>query len=513
MIAPSPSSDDAIFDVPAEDEGPVAVLLRIASNARVFRSTDGSLYAQVPVGDRHEIYGLKSEQFRDWLVDGYQVDCGGLANNGAVRRVLADLETRARRGGGAPPVFIRVGRDGSGKGNDFSTYLDLGDPSGRAVKIDANGWSVVDRPGIHFRRPDGMLPLPEPARGGSIEPLRSFVNLNESDFRLLIAWLAAALRPIGPYPVLTIYGEQGSAKSTLARIVRMLIDPQAAPLLAAPTGVRDLMVTAVDGWLLAFDNISSVPIWLSDSLCLLSTAGGLATRALYSNDKRRVIHALRPVILNGIEDFVRRGDLADRCVFLHLTPITPRTRRAEQEFWATFDRDYPRIFGGLLDAVVGGVRELLSVQLMDIPRMADFALFGEAVSRGLGWPAGSFLSAYNDNRWHATVASLEDSPVGTALLRLISPVMKQWSGTTTKLHQALTLIVGKKIAASARWPKTSSMLGNELRRIAPQLRIHGLSIGFERTSDARLVTLKTTHVPIIQAPHVTPDSSTSSLDQ
>jgi len=511
MICPSSSSNDAYFDVPAEGEGPVEVLLRLASSARAFRSVDGRLYARVPVGDRHEIYGIKSEQLRDWLIDGYRVDCGALATNWAINRVLASLEARARFDGGTPPVFIRVGRHGSG--NDSSYYLDLGDPSGRAVKIGADGWSVVDRPGVHFRRPEGLLPLPGPSRDGSIEPLRSYVNLTESDFRLLIGWLAAALRPIGPYPVLTIYGEQGSAKSTLARVVQMLIDPQAFSLLAEPGSLRDLMVIAVNGWLLAFDNISVVPDWLSDGLCRLSTGGSFAARALYSNDDRRIIHARRPVILNGIEDFVRRGDLADRGVFLHLRPIDPTQRLTEQEFWELFNQDYPRIFGGVLDAVVGGLRELPSIRLREVPRMAEYASFGEAVGRGLGWPAESFLSAYNDNRWDATIAALEDSLMAGTLLRLIGPVVKQWSGTITKLQTALTQIVGKKTAASARWPKTSSTLGNELRRIAPQLRMHGLSINFEKNREGRLVTLTTAHVRIIQAPHVTSNPIESSPEQ
>ena len=54
-----------------------------------------------------------------------------------------------------------------------------------------------------------------------------------------------------------LYGAQGSAKSTLARIVRLLIDPWAPSLLAEPRSLRDLMFTAVNGWVLAFDNIDS----------------------------------------------------------------------------------------------------------------------------------------------------------------------------------------------------------------------------------------------------------------
>jgi hypothetical protein len=39
------------------------------------------------------------------------------------------------------------------------------------------------------------------------------------------------------------------------------------------------------------------------------------------------------------------------------------------------------------------------------------------------------------------------------------------------------------------WPKNFSTFGAELRRIAPQLRLHGIAINFERKHDGRIVTL------------------------
>jgi len=33
------------------------------------------------------------------------------------------------------------------------------------------------------------------------------------------------------------------------------------------------------------------------------------------------------------------------------------------------------------------------VKLPELPRMADFARFGEAVGRGVGWLAGTFIAA------------------------------------------------------------------------------------------------------------------------
>lgn len=171
-----------------------------------------------------------------------------------------------------------------------------------------------------------------PSRDGSIELLRPFVNLTEGDFRLMIAWVTAALRPVGPYPILVLNSQQGTSKTTLARILRLLIDPQSCPLLSEPASTRDLVATAVNGWLLAYDNLSAITTWLSDGLCRLVYGVGFAGRAVFSNDERSIIHAQRPVILTGIDEIVQRGDLRDRCVFLHPPMILPARRRTEDEY-------------------------------------------------------------------------------------------------------------------------------------------------------------------------------------
>ena len=142
---------------------------------------------------------------------------------------------------------------------------------------------------MQFRRPGGQLPLPIPSREGSIERLRPYVNLTDRDFRLLVGWMAAVLLPEGPYPILAIHGEQGSAKSTLAKSHPTADRPTVCAVLAQPRSTRDLMVTALCGWLLVYDNISEIPNWLSDSLCRLATGGGFAGRTLYSDDERHVI--------------------------------------------------------------------------------------------------------------------------------------------------------------------------------------------------------------------------------
>ena len=164
-----------------------------------------------------------------------------------------------------------------------------------------------------------MQPLPTPEKGGSIDTLRHFLNVQDAqDFVLVVAWALAALRDAGPYPVLVLSGEQGSAKSTFSTILRSLLDPRTAPLRALPREERDLFITATRSHVLAFDNVSGLPPWISDALCRIATGGGFAVRQLYTDQEEVLLDAARPVILNGIEDIVTRPDLADRAIFLTL---------------------------------------------------------------------------------------------------------------------------------------------------------------------------------------------------
>jgi hypothetical protein len=94
----------------------------------------------------------------------------------------------------------------------------------------------------------------------------------------------ATLRARGPYPLLAISGEQGSAKTVLSKMLKALIDPSAAPVRALPREERELMIAANNGYLLAFDNLSGLPAWLSDALCRLASGGSFAVRQLYTDD-------------------------------------------------------------------------------------------------------------------------------------------------------------------------------------------------------------------------------------
>ena len=277
---------------------------------------------------------------------------GEAASAAEIRSALDLLEARAQFDGPQRAVHVRIAEHGG------HIYLDLADEHWRAVDIGPEGWRVIEHPPVRFRRPVGMLPLPVPERGGSIETLQSFLNLpSRNDFVLIVAWLLAALRSGGPYPLLAISGEQGSAKTVLSKLLKALIDPNAAPVRALSREERELMIAANNGYLLAFDNLSGLPSWLSDALCRLATGGSFAVRQLYTDDDEVLFEAARPILLNGIEDVISRPDLGDRAIFLTLASIGEAQRRPESELWREFEIARPRILGALLDAMVHGLRQ------------------------------------------------------------------------------------------------------------------------------------------------------------
>lgn len=482
------------------------ILIGLAQSAELFHAPDRTGFADLDINGHRETWPIRAKGFRRWLARRFFEATQGAPSSEALQSALNVIEAKAHFDAPERVVHIRVG------GLDDRLYLDLGDETWQAVEIDATGWRVIDHPPVRFRRAAGMQPLPMPAPGGSVETLRSFLNVqSDTDFVLVVAWALACLRDRGPYPVMVLAGEQGSAKSTFSRILRALLDPNTAPLRALPREDRDLFIAATNGHLLTFDNVSGLPAWISDTLCRLATGGGFAVRQLYTDQDEVLFDAARPVILNGIEDIVTKPDLADRAVFLTLEPIPEERRRPEAEFWDAFEAERPRILGVLLDSVVVGLRRLPEIQLERLPRMADFALWATACETAL-WPTGTFWLAYCGNRDEAVEGVIDADPVAAAV-RAVMITRTVWTGTASDLLGALTEVVGERVAKSKTWPESPRALAGRLRRAATFLRKIGIETGFEREGRARTRVINISTTPSHPAPEsggVRPSASPAS---
>jgi hypothetical protein len=415
---------------------------------------------------------IRSTAFRNYLAAEFFAANQQAPSGESLRQTRYVLEGKAAFEGPEVEVYTRVapGPDGA------SIYVDLADSKWRAVRIDSAGWGIVSKPPVRFRRAAGMLALPRPERGGSVETLRSFVNVaTDDDFALLVGWLVAGLRDRGPYPVLVMQGEQGSAKSTSSRVCRRILDPNKADMRSQPKEPRDLAIAANNSWVISLDNLSGVPDWLSDGLCRMSTGGGFATRTLYSDSDETILDSTRPILLNGIDSIATRGDLLDRAIVLNL----PRLHdvREEKNLWRDFEVSRPQILGALLDAVSLAIRNEEHTKLNTRVRMADAARWVVAAEPALPWEAGTFLDAYADNRADANAIVLEGSPVAAALRTFLAK-RQEFQGTATELLKLLEAEAGEKTVKLKAWPSTPRALGGQIRRLAPNLRAAGIDVDF-----------------------------------
>lgn len=478
--APPPSDADA----PPEQQGgrqtQADALLELAGCLELVCDDDGDTYAVVADDPRRPVHAMRSRGLRRWLIHRYYATHERAPNEEAQRTAIATLEARAQAEGIRRTVHVRVAPH-----YDGSVYLDLGSDQWDAVRVASDGWQIERRPPVVFRRSSSTHPLPYPERGGDVAELRGLLNVrSDNDWRLLLAWLTAALTPMGPYPVLLLTGEQGSAKSTASRLIRGLIDPCAAPLRAEPKEVRDLMIAARSSWVVALDNVTNVQPWLSDAICRLATGGGFSTRELYSDMDEILFDARRPVLLNGIGAIASRGDLLDRALRVELEPIPPEQRRREGEIIDAYEHARPRILGALLDRVAGALRELPRTELETLPRMADFACLAVAAERAAG--ESGFLNAYDSSRADAYQSTIEAEPIGGPLLTLMAE-HNTWEGTCSELLDALEPLAGDRATKARDWPRGGRAVASRVDRIAPALRASGIEIERHRRNRARVI--------------------------
>lgn len=454
---------------------------------RLGRTTSGEAFAvrrsgrNVALTFRSNRDNLKAE-----LASAFRRAHGKVPSGSALNDALTALEGEAADET-PEPVALRVAswhESGINSGLDTAgVVIDLGQPSGAAVVVTEKGWRVEEVSPVLFRRTGLTGALPVPERGGNLAQLRDMLNVDNDGFAIAIAFLVTALVPDVPHPILLLDGEQGTGKSTAARIIGAFIDPSPAPLRTEPRSLDDWAVAANGAYVVTLDNISRIPPWLSDALCKAVTGDGLVKRALYTDSTLTILSFRRVVILTSIDTGALRGDLADRILKLELQRIPEEKRRTETELDAAIRACLPKLFGALLDLLSLTMAAFPTVQVDRLPRMADaarvFAAVDQAAPELTGGRAFDLLLGQRDQLAQDVV---EDDEVAQAVQRFARE-HSLWEGTVGELH---------KLAApgepSKSWPRNARGFSGRLRRAAPSLERVGVLVEFKvKASDGRRV--------------------------
>ncbi len=242
-----------------------------------------------------------------------------------------------------------------------------------------------------------------------------------------------------------------------------------------------------------YDNVSSLPQWISDVLCRAVTGSGFSKRMLYTDDDDFIYKFKRCVGFNGINIAATKPDLLERALILELKRISDDKRRKLKQLWKQYGMIKPQLLGFIFDIIVKVLNRLKEVHLTELPRMADWAEFGEVISRCLGHPEGAFLRAYSKNLATQNEHALEASQISTAIIKLMEKRMSEGSslseciggigyfkGSMTDLLKILKEIADCELGIDTKdkrnWPQSPQALGNKLTEATTNLREIGILI-------------------------------------
>lgn len=468
-LAKAPTPDQQLgSEVPAPEADfagrPQISALLVELTEKIYRlgmTDDGRAFA-APHDCPHWGYPIEdSRPLHQQLAAEYYATYDKVPSATAIREALAVCAGKAR-GRRPEHMFTRVAQ------RDDTIYLDIGDASGRVIRLTGEGWGIETQAPVLFRRSGLTAPFPEPRSGGDINHLWDIVNVTPAYRPVLLAWLVAGLRHDIPHPVLGLFGEQGTGKTTATRTLAGLLDPSTAPSRRTPRNEDGWVVAAASSWVIPLDNLSTLPAWLSDAMCRAVTGDADVTRTFYTNADLTVFSFRRVIVMNGIDLGSLRGDLAERMVAVRLDRIPDTGRQREGHLQHLSRQVLPEIFGALLDLAVEVERRLPSIHLDRLPRMADFAQILAAIDQILGTEG---LDTYRGLGQELATDAMTSEPI---LMAITNTIDREITGTATEILRLLeTEWVPLLPAMPRRWPRSPRDLTTLLRRHAQTMRALG----------------------------------------
>ena len=379
--------------------------------------------------------------------------------------------------------------------DDGGVEVDLNDGLGTTVLLTADGVKVSrgTSQGLFIRSPSA-LSLPVPADQGDFTLLRDYVNFEQHDFLLYIAWVTFTIAnpkvEATKYLFLVIKGTQGSGKTFASKTTQRLIDPNAVGAQTLPTSTRDLAIMLQSVHLMVMDNLRDLTTALSDSLCIAATGGSVPMRKLYTDDEQRALFLHGAIVFNGIHPFMGQSDFADRCLVLDLVPLPPEKRKSESAMLQQFESDGPVILRGLYELISMVLRALPDAQTTHPSRMLDFCKWLAAMEVALDLNSGTLQQQYAQSLNDAQLESLLDNPLAVTIIQFAEDMPEpQWSGTPSEFYEKLSAMASFNFQRSRAWPQTAASMSKRLHGLQAPLLAQGISIEWARGKD-RLIVVK-----------------------
>ena len=381
--------------------------------------------------------------------------------------------------------------------NGFQYAYELNREEGTAVWIEHGEVSVEKTSGIIFRHAANYANQIEPNL--RVQPskllnyMRKHFNLSsDRGVKLLTLYLVTSLWGLRiNHPILVLTGEKGSSKSSSFKKLEELIDPKSSELGSGiPRGSDGLEVRLYNGYFVTFDNLSSLSRKISDILAVAVTGGSFSKRALYRNADEIVLDLKAVVAVNGVSLVAKESDLLDRSVILTLRRITPDKVLTEEELWAEFEKDRPKMLGACFNVLAAALNDTEEVRIRNKIRMADFHVACVKVGRVLGIPEEEVSDILWENQKNINQRTLDEDVVALCVIELMQG-RKEYVNSMSGLLIDLLDVADSNGMPSTVIPKTANHLRSRLDKTKSNLQSeYGITYHVKNIGTFKEITIK-----------------------
>jgi len=434
---------------------------------------------------------LGAREFKSWLVKRFYDAHGQAVATDAINAALNVLIGEALESDRVK-LSTRCGMDGEER-----LIIDLANNDEEIVIVERGGWRIDKLAEPRFRRYSHMLPMKVATEGADIREFVRFWRLKDAtDDVLLVGYIGHMFVPEIPKAINVAVGPKGSTKTSSQRAIRQLVDPSSVDDLTIGEKGKEFVQQLAHHYVPLFDNVWRLNPLQADDLCRAATGAGFSKRGLYTDEEDVIFQYMRAVLINGVNTPTQRGDFLDRTALFEYARV-PKGERLEDAAVRTKVEDWlPRLRKTVLDALVLTLKLLDQVrtEIQELPRMADFAIWGEAFCRAVGYKPLEFYDRLMQKVEETSAIALENDVIAELLFKLFDDNAgrqyltgeDEYQGTASTLLKVLqNLNEDLKYVGPRELPASPESISRRLGELAADLEEVGIKIIRKKTTGGK----------------------------
>jgi len=220
---------------------------------------------------------------------------------------------------------------------------------------------------------------------------------------------------------------------------------------------------------------------VSDTLCKAITGANNQRRELYSNSDETILAYKRKLVINGIVPNLDYPDLQDRIILYDKKHISENERLTEEAFEVEFEKLLKFVLGNIFSVLSQaiGLYDTVKTQIRPRTRLADFEVWGEAISRALGYGDNSFLTRYYEKQGENAISAQDAHPIIMVIEHLVKDRPEYENSALGCLNDLASIAreIGIDVNSQyVRFPKAPNQVARELIMVTPLLQKLGISV-------------------------------------